>query len=80
MGLDGALSLKMSTPMTETDLWATFITKPNFPIRLLKNSLSFVEKVKFLKIKKIKKIKNLGGLRHVHMIRPWCLACLYIDT
>ena len=44
-----------------------FITKPIFPIRLLKNSLSFVEKLKLKK--KIKKIKNLGGLRHVHMTR-----------
>ena len=46
MGLHGALSLKMSTYMTETDYLATFITKPIFPIRLLKNSLSF-GKLKF---------------------------------
>ena len=46
MGLRGALSLKMSTYMTETDYLATFITKSNFPIKLLKNSLSF-GKIKF---------------------------------
>ena len=38
----------------------TFITRPIFPFRLLKNSLSFVEKLK-LKNKKQKK-QNLGGL------------------
>ena len=49
MGLHGALILKMSTPMTETDICPTFITKPFFPIRLLKNSLSFCGKIKILK-------------------------------
>ena len=84
MGLHGALSLKMSTYMIETDYLAHFITESIFPIKLLKNSLSF-GKIKFLiknteKTKKMKNWKNLGGLRHVHMTRPWCLACLYIDT
>ena len=46
MGLHGALSLKMSTYMTETIIWPTFITKSIFPIKLLKNSLSF-GKIKF---------------------------------
>ena len=47
IGLHGALSLKMSTYMTETDyLDHFFITKPIFPIKLLKNSLSF-GKIKF---------------------------------
>ena len=45
MSLHGSLSLKMSTYMTETD-YPTFITKSNFPIKLLKNSLSF-GKIKF---------------------------------
>ena len=58
MGLHGALSLKMGTPMTEIDFQATFITKPIFPIRLLKNSLSFVEKIKLKKLKKFKKLKT----------------------
>ena len=49
MGLHGALSLKMSTPMTKTDYLTHFITKPILPIRLLKNSLSFVEKLKLKK-------------------------------
>ena len=49
MGLHGALILKMSTPMTITDFRAHFITKPTFPIRLLKNRLSFVEKLKLKK-------------------------------
>ena len=53
MGLHSALNLKMSIPMTELIFEPTFITKPIFPIRLLKNSLSFVEKLK-LKIKKTK--------------------------
>ena len=42
----------------------TFITRPIFPIRLLKNSLSFVEK---LKLKNKNKNKNYGDLAHVHM-------------
>ena len=46
MGLHGALSLKMSTYMTETDYLAHFYYKTNFPIKLLKNSLSF-GKIKF---------------------------------
>ena len=58
MGLHGTLSLKMGTPMTEIDFRATFITKPNFPIRLLKNSLSFMEKLKLKKLKKFKKFKT----------------------
>ena len=58
----------------------TFIIKSFFLIKPLKNSLSF-GKIKFLikdteKTKKMKNWKNLGGLRHVHMTRPWCLACL----
>ena len=47
MGLHGALSLKMSTYMTETIICPTFITKSIFPIKLLKNSLGF-GKIKFL--------------------------------
>ena len=58
MGLHGALSLKMSTPVTETDFRAHFYYKTNFPIRLLKNSLSFVEKLKLKKPKKLKKLKT----------------------
>ena len=54
MGLHGALSLKMSTPMTETIYDPTFITKSIFSIRLLKNSLSFVLKFKIKKLKKFK--------------------------
>ena len=46
MGLHGALSLKMSTYMTETDYLAHFYYKINFQIKLLKNSLSF-GKIKF---------------------------------
>ena len=60
MGLHGALSLKMSTYMTETDYLAHFYNKKsNFPIKLLKNSLSF-GKIKFLikNTKKTKKLKN----------------------
>ena len=49
IGLHGALSLKMSTPMTETDYLAHFYYKTNIPIRLLKNSLSFCGKIKILK-------------------------------
>ena len=30
IGLHGALSLKMSTPMTETDYWAHFYYETNF--------------------------------------------------
>ena len=56
MGLHGALSLKMSTPMIETIYFAHFITKPIFPIRLLKNNLSFCGKIK--KVKKFKKLKT----------------------
>ena len=41
MGLHGALSLKMSTYMTENDYLAHFYYKINFPIKLLKNSSSF---------------------------------------
>ena len=50
IGLHGALSLKMSIHMTEMISEPTFITKSIFPIRLLKNSLSFVEKLRFKKI------------------------------
>ena len=57
MGLHGALTLKMSTPMTKI-IWPTFITKPIFPIRLLKNSLSFMEKLKFKKLKILNKLKT----------------------
>ena len=46
MDLHGALSLKMSTYMTESNLQAHFYYKPIFPIKLLKNSLSF-GKIKF---------------------------------
>ena len=46
MGLHGSLSLKMSTYMNETDYLADFITKSNFPFKLLKNSPSF-GKIKF---------------------------------
>ena len=46
MGLHGSLSLKMSTYMTETDYLPTFITNSIFPIKLLKNGLSF-GKIKF---------------------------------
>ena len=63
MGLPSALSYIMRTPTFNP----TFITRPIFPIRLLKNSLNLVEK---LKLKKLKKIKNLGGLIHVHMTQP----------
>ena len=62
MGLHGALSLKMSTPWLKLIIEPTFITKPIFPIRLLKNSLSFVEKIKFKKLKKLKKLKTYGDL------------------
>ena len=48
---------KWAPPWLNLTFNPTFITRPFFPIRLLKNSLSFVEKLK-LKIKK----KNLGGL------------------
>ena len=48
----------------------TFITKPKFPIRLLKNSLSFVEKLKLKKKLKKNLKKKPRGLRHVHMTRP----------
>ena len=57
MGLHGALSLKMSTYMTGTDYWPTFIKKSIFPIKLLKNSLSF-GKIKIL-IKNTEKFKKL---------------------
>ena len=57
MDLHGALSLKMSTYMTETDYLAHFYTKSIFPIKLLKNSLIF-GKIKFL-IKNIEKTKIL---------------------
>ena len=59
MGLHGALILKMSTNMTELIIWPTFITKSIFPIKLLKNSLSF-GKIKFLikNTDKTKKKKN----------------------
>ena len=48
MGLHGALGLKMSTYMTETDYLAHFYYKINFSIKLLKNSL-ILEKLNFNK-------------------------------
>ena len=62
MGLHGALRLKMSTPWLKLIICPTFITKPIFPIRLLKNSLSFVETLKFKTLKKLKKLKTEGDL------------------
>ena len=58
IGLHGALSLKMRTPMIELIIDPTFITKPNFPIRLLKNSLSFMKHLKFKKLKILKELKT----------------------
>ena len=70
MGLHGALSLKMSTPMTEMDYLANFYYKTNFSNQTIKKQPKFCGKINIKKNLKIKKIKNVGGLRNVHMTRP----------
>ena len=52
------LAWKWAPPWLKLISEPTFITKPIFPIRLLKNSLSFVEKLKFKNPKKLKKSKS----------------------
>ena len=49
---------KWAPPWLKLIFDPTFITKPIFPIRLLKNSLSFMEKLKFKKLKILKKLKT----------------------
>ena len=61
MGLHGSLSLKMSTYMTEIDYLVTFITKPNFPIKLLKNSLSFGKNDFVIKVGQIISFSHVGA-------------------
>ena len=59
------LAWKWAPTWLELIIWPTFIMKSIFPIKLLKNSLSF-EKIKFLiknteKTKKIEKLKKPKG-------------------